>query len=655
MRLKKLTLKGFKIFKNQIEFDFSHSKDINTISGKNGAGKTTIADSLTILQQYIFLDLLKKQYSNNEFTIKASKSCEEKIKSCMSDKEILISVEFEDDNEEIIKIDIEAKTLDSGLDVSILGDKERLQEYWNLESPTDLIMFVESSKYYNESDIKFSELNIETSYILPVERDIWLTLNMVFFPRETFNLLYKRMFKDWAYERLIPTKGKIDLYFKLAEKLLQSIFNNIEFSNFSSNNYKKDEVVRLVTNSNGNIKSKKYDMRNLSSGEKTVFYSFVYINLVSKISVMIIDEPENHLHEDLICKFIDVLRQLSNKDCDYSYALKKIGIGDTLVDKLDKYNRDLQYNKIGQVFLITHSKSLIYSNFNDGSNYIIDNELKILEYEECERKLRDLGLSTLHNRVLFVEGKTEVDLFNKLLKQNIVIEKVENCDRIIQIYKGIKEVDRYINDCKFLFVLDMDESNIKKVQDIINEDTDDFILLERHEIENYLIDIDIWLKASLKLVHENNMGEITREYIESELKYAAKSQTQNFKKQYISYELNNLLTSMVNINHKKIEMDKSEFENYIDTLLNEEIVSQFKEKSLEIYNECNDKFNDTKFLENWINICPGKQVINIAAKKIGEKIGVNKNRLIEEIKSISYKDDKSPLYKLIEDIEYKLK
>ena len=653
MQLKKITLEGFKKFSNKVHLDFSEAKELNTISGKNGSGKTTIADAMLLLQQSVFLKLLQQEYPDNEFTKNASLHFIEKIKAYTNKDKANIQILFHDNEDPIeINLDILIECEDVKWEVTFIQGEKKLLDYWKLDNPNNIIMFIESNKHYNESDMNFSDLSIETSYVLPVNKETWITLNMIFFPSDTFNLLYKNLIKDWAYERLIPTKGKVDLYYKISEELTTKLFENIRFDNVSANNFKKDEVVKLV--SNQNTGGKRYDLRQLSSGEKTIFYSLMYINLVDRISVMIMDEPENHLHEDLIYKFLNLFKSLCDSEKTYAEVLKDLGVKPNIIEKYYKF-KGSSNSKIEQVFLFTHSKPLIYSNFDEGSNYIIDTDLKIIRYEECEKKLRELGVSALYNRVLFVEGKTEEELFRKFITKNIKIEKMESCNKLVQVYRGIKEVGSYIRDFKFLFLLDADEANEEKVKDILEENRDDFILLDRHEIENYLIDIDIWLEASLRLADDETKNVINYEYIESQLKESALSQMQLFKKQYISGKLNNSLASLIKSNHRYVELEEEKYMQYIDQLIKRENIDKFIEQSKKVYNDCMSNFSDERVERDWISICQGKQVVNMALGKIAPKLGVTNRRLLDEIKSISYKKTSSPLYELMKIIDQRLK
>lgn len=219
MKIQSLKIIGLKKFFTEITFDFSQAMNLNTISGKNGSGKTTIADALLVLQQAFFLLKLEEKYPNNEFTIKANKAFMSKLIDLSCSSRISIKAAFID-GDNVIEIELVAEII--GVEnvkyEIIMTDEHKniLEAYWNPENPTNVLIYIESDKYYNETKTPFSEINIKTKYDIPVSREAWLTVNMVFFPSDTFHILYKNLLMDWAYERLIPTKGKQDLYYKLA-------------------------------------------------------------------------------------------------------------------------------------------------------------------------------------------------------------------------------------------------------------------------------------------------------------------------------------------------------------------------------------------------------------------------------------------------------
>ncbi|WP_211748755.1 AAA family ATPase [Paenibacillus sp. Marseille-Q4541] len=653
MQLIKLVIKGFKKFSEETTFDFSQAKNTNTISGKNGSGKTTIADSLLLVQQAYFFQKLQSKFPESNFTFNAKEFFLSKLNDTLCARTAAITVDFILEDTTVVVITLNAEvtpdTINWNLSISP-EDVEKLDQYWNLENPTEVIVFIESNKHYNETNTPFSELNITTRNELALSRESWLTLNMIFSPRETFHLLYKNLLMDYAYERLIPTKGKQDLYFKLATLLFKQLFPHISFSNFSLNNFRPDEIVNLVTNSETG--GKKYDMRHLSAGEKTVFYLFLYLNLVGRISILLVDEPENHLHEDLICKFAKLLNQLCNNEETYIQTIKKMPGSASLVSKVNSYLPITSSNKISQTFFFTHSKVLIMSLFNIGSNFALENTgLTLLQYETCEKKLRELGVSSLYSKILFVEGEQEIELLTPMCQQhNVTIEKIGNCERLIEIYTGIKEVEQHIHNQHFVFLLDRDVTNDERVQAFI--DNPEFILLGRHEIENYLLDNDVWLKAAKNLAAEPDS--ITHEIISTILKQVADQQIPTLKKLYLNNKVrNDILDYHINVKHRDIPVDtEASYTNYINNLLSEDQINSLKDSAIQRFQESEAKYDQSSW--DWICLCPGKQVLNIASTEVGRILGITQERFKKELLKVSLSEPSSPYNILLNLIKQKL-
>ncbi|KEI82838.1 hypothetical protein EXM30_04920 [Clostridium botulinum] len=653
MKLKKIELTGIKRFANKITFDFLKSEKVNTISGMNGSGKSTIAHSLLVIQQAYFLRKLEI-YKDNTFAEKCEESFYEKVASLVADSKGKIDLIFIDQDKEIsisLTIDTSNKT-DINTQLSISEEDDLLiSKYWNLQNPINTIVYVESNKDYNESNTPINQINIKTKYELPVNRETWLTLNMVFFPKDTFFLLYKNMVMDYAHDRLVPTKGKIDLYYKIACEFTKYLFPHIKFNNFSLNNYKPDEVVNLISNSQ--TSTKRYDMRQMSAGEKTIFYLFLYINLVGKISLLIVDELENHLHEQLICKFTQLIELLTNEKLKYTQVLNQIGSPQGIINKLESFFPQYNtLNKISQVFLITHSKALIYSVFGKGTNYILNEELIYLDYEESEEKLRDIGISAIYDKVLFVEGKTDIGfLSTSLSDDNIKIEKIENCKKLIDIHRSIKDIKEHVRDLKAVFLLDADTSNDEKVKEYL--DNNSFIILNKHEIENYLLDTEVWLEVLKE--HEDAIEDksiIEEGYIINQMKKIADSQQEQLKKLFLSNKIRNIISDIqTNIKHKDIVVENSLlYSKYVENLLSSSNIQKIREELILLYEIGERKYSSEEWNSNWINLCQGKQVLNIMVNKIAPKMGLTNKRLHRDIVNKCHEKQNSELMKLVKEI-----
>ncbi len=648
MHIEKLTIQGLKKFAGYKEFNFNNSSDINSISGRNGSGKSTIADAIMIVQECYFFRLLEGRFPKNEFTKRVEKSIKEKLKD-LTFSTFSIVLTLKEDETATIELTYDKKN--ENFQINILNGQEQINKLWNLDKVDNLIIYVSSTKYYDESNISLSDIEFQVDYPLPMDRDNWMNLNLIFFPNTMFKLLYKNMIDDWALERIIPSKGKRDLYIKLAEEMIKIPFSYLKFNNFSANNYKENEIVRLVTN--GETDNKRYDMRQLSTGEKTIFYLLLYLNLVGHISVLIIDEIENHMHEDLLKSFIWMLQKLVNKDKMFTDILKELKVSNNIIEKYLKYYGEDLRNKIDQVFLITHSKSLIYYLFTCGKNYVIGEDFLELSYEECEKKLREIGVSSIYNKILFVEGRTDGEYFDKIKMYDVEIVPLENCDKVIQTYRSLESIKSSLSNLKYVFILDADETNYEKTADIREENPDNFIILDRHEIENYLLDIDVWVKAALNLVVDEKKEDITQDSIREIIIDTALDQIDNTKKLYLEQKLRYMVNELnKDLTHRNLPLDgKESFSSHVSNVFSKLNEPSVLDKVGELFIECNERYSQENVREKWEELCPGKQVLRIAAKKIGDDVGVLQDRFIQEVEKFAFEDDNSSINKLLNKIK----
>ena len=204
---------------------------------------------------------------------------------------------------------------------------------------------------------------------------------------------------------------------------------------------------------------KKYDARNLSSGEKLIWYTLLIMNYIKKIGVLVIDEPENHLHEQLAWNFAVFLKN--------EIAVKQ--------------------KSVNQIFMITHSKNMVYNNFSLGVNYVInmDGELLLIEKENCEDILRKCGVSYIDDYILFVEGNTESDLLSKYCERNnIKLRKMSNCAEIIQTYKSLVKVKDLLYAPKFVFMIDADTRHNEDITKIQGDDFNRIKSKKKNKYEN---------------------------------------------------------------------------------------------------------------------------------------------------------------------------
>ena len=184
MKIKKIKLNNVKSFDSVIECTFDETTPVYSISGRNGAGKSTILKSAYLIQKAYFCILLGSHLWE-EFETEASRFLNS------SDSYINLTM-FEGDEEVTLTLFIDKKiiTLDCNND-------DFIKRYWNLKSPENLILYIDASKGFSEETLQFNELNIADN------SKIDLAIEAVLRPEQLFSGIYRQLVKDHVHGRLI--------------------------------------------------------------------------------------------------------------------------------------------------------------------------------------------------------------------------------------------------------------------------------------------------------------------------------------------------------------------------------------------------------------------------------------------------------------------
>jgi predicted ATPase len=394
MKLQHIEIRNVKNFTGLNNFSFDPNININTISGTNGSGKTTIFKCVQLCQKAFFLDQFNGKEENYSFLKEKLFAMAE---GYLSGQDSYIKVTFLiDDKEFFFKIFIKDKELKRECDNESLIN---IAKYWNIHNPISIILIIDASKSFSNENIEYSNISIN-----PYSKKE-LVHKCIFQPEEIFSYMYQTVVKDYIHERIIPAKPPRYFYFNIATKLMNLLMENVKISNFSANAVHDQFVVLGKTNST----SKMFDIRDFSSGEKALFFILLFICHIPSIGMLVIDEPENHFHEDLLNKFVTMLNEIA-KSNNFAQWIKN-NIKDINVTWLTDYYR----HNLKQIFFLTHSKNLIYNNFSYGKNYIVNKGMNEITYANSENVLRQIGLSTVYSKVLFVEGKDDYNFLQNIL------------------------------------------------------------------------------------------------------------------------------------------------------------------------------------------------------------------------------------------------
>ncbi|MCT8125830.1 DUF4435 domain-containing protein [Alishewanella sp. BS5-314] len=245
------------------------------------------------------------------------------------------------------------------------------------------------------------------------------------------------------------------------------------------------EAGRIKTKISGND-SGLYNASDMSDGERVVFYLIGQCLTTEKNSILVIDEPELHLHKSIHSKLWSILESERN-DCVFVYIT---------------HDLDFAAQK--------SSAEKIWVRSYDGENW----DWSILpEFADLPE---DLVLEVLGARtsVIFVEGTPnsfDFQLYSLFYKNYLVLPK-GSCENVIQIVKGLNE-SSLINDKKIYGIIDRDR---RVNAEINNLKSHGILVLDVAEVENLFILPEVIKLAceSLEYNHEEKQSEITSKILE---------------------------------------------------------------------------------------------------------------------------------------------
>jgi hypothetical protein len=441
--------------------------------------------------------------------------------------------------------------------------------------------------------------------------------------------------------------------------MLKLLIPKIEISNFSGLQFPNQFV--LLGKASHNRRVNFYDIRNFSSGEKTLFYILLFINYVRQIGLLIIDEPENHFHEDLLMRFCKLLNDVGEAD-SYVDLIFKVAedVDEPIKEKYRSRFEDFYegYN-LAQIYLLSHSKNLIYNNFSLGINYIVEDQFTRIDYDNYEKTLRRIGVSSIYSKVLFVEGDTEEQYLEMFLSDfNIKVHPLQGSSQVLDTFRRVCKIKEYLRESHFCFLLDMDTMSNDEIEAIREEAPEyfdqTFIILDKHEFENFLLDEKIFHEIIKR--HSGLFGSIglkSLDEVEAEIKAIADNTKDLLYRKELQKLNGNSISKLKRFFRRRdlpVE-DEGEYNEYIRTKMSEANVSEFlSEEFRNNYLFVSQKYTDENWNENWKKLCDGKAVLGQVVRHFSDYLDLRSDRLRKEIKEIVSKSSQYEINQLIESI-----
>lgn len=271
-----------------------------------------------------------------------------------------------------------------------------------------------------------------------------------------------------------------------------------------------------------NAKYTSFNGSEMSDGEREIFYFIGTVLCMPENSLIIIDEPENHLHKSILVRLWNEIES-ARPDCIFLY--------------------------------ITHSLDFAVSRNNSQIVWVKDMPKKdVWEYEllsEDDPRIDAVKLEILGNcqNVLLVEGTPQksIDkrLYSAIFKDYNVIP-VESCDRVITYTKACKNLGK-LHYCKVKGIVDRDRrsnSEIKKLN------SDNIFCPEVAEIENLFLLPEVIKIVALDLHrNEQEIKDLLKRVKQRAIEFLSKEiekQILLFTKQEVQYKITEVMNQKTN-------------------------------------------------------------------------------------------------------------
>jgi len=330
---------------------------------------------------------------------------------------------------------------------------------------------------------------------------------------------------------------------------------------------------------------------------------------------------------------------------------------------LEWVEKEYGEHNVNQVLISTHSKPLIYKTFSLGQNFIINNDISPIPYEDVEEELRKIGLSTTYSKVILVEGQGDNEALEDLFKgDNIKIQPLTGSKAVVESFKNLSKVRLHLNEAKFVFLVDSDNKPNDFFEDLKAIDSyfydNCFEVIDGHELENLMLD-PVLIKKVLDSFGgisstNHNFESATIEGVLINL--AKESLPQVYKKQ-LSLSFQQIIEKHYargfwgdsGFNWNEISLVKDQIESVMSDSSSLELVNDLKIAADDVFNQYSEQ-DDPSILK----LCDGKQVLGKASGFFANKVGVVPKIFKKAVFKAAAEDPTSEIAKLAKRIRSKL-
>lgn len=204
-----------------------------------------------------------------------------------------------------------------------------------------------------------------------------------------------------------------------------------------------------------------YNASEMSDGERVIFYLIGEVVSVPKNSILVIDEPEMHIHKSITKKLWDAIEK-ERPDCTFIYLTHDIDFATSRYDAIKIWLKSYEDNQVWDY-------------------EILDEKTPIPE----QVYLEILGS---RNTILFTEGdNSSIDYFlYQQIFPELTITPLGNCNKVFEATKSFNELNTFHNLLS-VGIIDRDRRTDDDIKDIRSQgifvtevaETENLLLLEK--------------------------------------------------------------------------------------------------------------------------------------------------------------------------------
>jgi len=638
MKISRVSFTNYKHFEDQ---EIVLKDGINAIIGENNSGKTSILHAIAAV-----------------FNLNTGLNIEEdfpsKLKTGSFTTRIELDVEF---NEQEWMNLVELRTLDIPFNQKIEGEKwkeiisflvenqisltlrmeiqvvpnSRNQRRWGQMQKNELQLYkclpklyekvpdLDKSKVMNNFDRIFFNAYINNPQNIPFKPYLIFPYLGEFNRNEKYFGYYDLQQKIRQNTQNIPIRAQLyhlkredPTAFSQFQERMKMIFKSIDKVNVILDDYSGNFVLTLD--------EYKRDITTYGGGTQTFAKIFSLINYKDE-TIILLDEPDAHLHASLSKNFYDYLSELSkNKQIIFTTHLPN------LID-------EIPYNSIISAKIVNNTAVVKWI---ERKQELFD----LLEKMGLKPTNYQLQLIEEAEKIILVEGPTDIKFLKRFIEKLNEVEDIDldtskiqflpikklNAAHLNKIMDGLISLFRNKN---FVYIRDRDEDSEEEIKRITNFSQFHVYIWQKRQIESYLLDKDA-ISSLIASQKSNSANQIT-----NLVKKIEEIINDEIKSQY-GRRLYDYVESSLRENRDKPEKEISINQNEeIDeqakimkqALFQRGIITDFQHIELSILKEIIKEYN-LKWKEHAIDM--------IDAKKLIKRIRREMNSNFQEIDIINY-------------------